>query len=1172
MKSKVCFVLMVISILSSSIIAQIPKLISYQGYLTDDTEERLPVPDGRYSITFYIFNSAHEGANLWTETQNLDIAKGVYNAYLGSITPLNLPFDEPYWLEIEFNSTVLSPRYQLGTSPYAFIAVYAESSAYSTEASFAENAGRATETVYADSANFAYIASYSDSSYFALDADNASFADSAGATGVAYSINWENILGIPDGFADGIDDVAEESSIYYAGEGIEIVFDTIRVADYGINTEKLQSGAVTGTKINDMGALDGYILKWNSSTNEWYSASDSGGVGFDGNDMVKADIFDPIPGFLSDKVDDLTIGVNTVTHKIQLLEGGIDDDFLNLSSITLADFVNDAHFITLDHLGAHLDDHLFDNDSTNELISRFSWTQSTGQLQITEGGIDWEVIIDDWPIDLSVHQLNELEDVEAITSFEAGPILQWNGSQWVTGTYGSGETNKLAYWTEAGTLTSDPGLHWDNMNLRLGIGTSSPICKVQVAGNVEAEGFTIGGVPLGASTDTYWSAGEGGTIFYNSGKVGIGTSIPNATIAVMGGDTTSWENCAIEGVNISSPRYGGASGVCGEYQGTTSGLGWWPWAVNCGVKGNVAGGGHGFGGSYAAGVAGYINPSSYWSSPQAGVIGFSDYYGAMGALCYFVNDTFYGVYGQKDEYAYYPSFAGYFDGDVLITGELIMEGGIEVRDNDWEYFEGSGLTGTIYHNGPVGIGTSDPYSHFEVLVPYGYFRVGENYGDIVNAHFEGGGTGQAFKATCSSGPTYAYLGHESPEGNFAGYFGGTVYVRDHLGIGIANPEGMLNAISGDMDGGMCYSYSMGDFPLIFPIVHNSVYGKHNAAVGILGQYTYYGPAHMLNSMKGVYGYGVGATRNYGVYGSASGGDYAYGIYGEATGATKNWAGYFSDGLVYIKDKLGIGISNPSARLEINGDGDNLKLSRDGMASWQFGPGFNDGPPSLIIDSEGSEYFRITESGNVGIGVIDPDAKLHVNGSVKINYSNDTRSYTSFSGFSRNASMIIRDTLGVATIKLYSSNGRGIVKELEITGGSDLSEQFEVNSSDILEPGMLVSIDPENSGKLILSNIAYDKKVAGILSGAGEIKTGLLMGQSESVADGQYPVALSGRVYCWATTENGPIEPGDLLTSSTQPGFAMKVTDYNNANGAIIGKAMDSLKNGTRLVLVLVSLQ
>jgi hypothetical protein len=58
----------------------------------------------------------------------------------------------------------------------------------------------------------------------------------------------------------------------------------------------------------------------------------------------------------------------------------------------------------------------------------------------------------------------------------------------------------------------------------------------------------------------------------------------------------------------------------------------------------------------------------------------------------------------------------------------------------------------------------------------------------------------------------------------------------------------------------------------------------------------------------------------------------------------------------------------------------------------------------------------------------------------------------------------------------------------------------------------------------------------------------------------------------ADAGTGPIEPGDLLTTSDTPGHAMRVVDHDRANGAILGKAMTSLDEGRGLVLVLVSLQ
>lgn len=182
--------------------------------------------------------------------------------------------------------------------------------------------------------------------------------------------------------------------------------------------------------------------------------------------------------------------------------------------------------------------------------------------------------------------------------------------------------------------------------------------------------------------------------------------------------------------------------------------------------------------------------------------------------------------------------------------------------------------------------------------------------------------------------------------------------------------------------------------------------------------------------------------------------------------------------------------------------------------------------------------------------------------------------------------------GVPTIEIdahygASETGRVRTQVLEITGGSDFSEQFDIgparvaqygkssgSHAEILpEPGLVVCIDPESPGKLIVSTSSYDRTVAGVISGAGGVRPGMIMGQSGSVADGEHPVALSGRVYVWCDASGGAITPGDLLTTSATPGHAMRVEDHDAARGAIIGKAMTSLSKGEQgLVLVLVSLQ
>ena len=81
--------------------------------------------------------------------------------------------------------------------------------------------------------------------------------------------------------------------------------------------------------------------------------------------------------------------------------------------------------------------------------------------------------------------------------------------------------------------------------------------------------------------------------------------------------------------------------------------------------------------------------------------------------------------------------------------------------------------------------------------------------------------------------------------------------------------------------------------------------------------------------------------------------------------------------------------------------------------------------------------------------------------------------------------------------------------VEVRGGADLAERFNV-SGDKVEPGTLMVIDANNPGHLTISRSAYDTKVAGIVSGAGDVKPGLTL-QQEGVLDGDTQVAIAGRV-------------------------------------------------------------
>ncbi|UCC44644.1 MAG: hypothetical protein JSU65_01570, partial [Candidatus Zixiibacteriota bacterium] len=154
------------------------------------------------------------------------------------------------------------------------------------------------------------------------------------------------------------------------------------------------------------------------------------------------------------------------------------------------------------------------------------------------------------------------------------------------------------------------------------------------------------------------------------------------------------------------------------------------------------------------------------------------------------------------------------------------------------------------------------------------------------------------------------------------------------------------------------------------------------------------------------------------------------------------------------------------------------------------------------------------------------------------------------------------------IKGYNASSQVVV---EIGEGLDYSETFPTSQSHVA-PGMVMSIDPLNTGSLAISSEPYDSRVAGIVAGANGLGSGIRLGSSAAIA-GDHAVALAGRVYCNVDAQYGDIQPGDLLTTSPTPGHAMAVKDYEKARGAILGKAMEGLSDGqTGQILVLVTLQ
>jgi len=330
----------------------------------------------------------------------------------------------------------------------------------------------------------------------------------------------------------------------------------------------------------------------------------------------------------------------------------------------------------------------------------------------------------------------------------------------------------------------------------------------------------------------------------------------------------------------------------------------------------------------------------------------------------------------------------------------------------------------------------------------------------------------------------------------------------------------------------------------------------------------------------------------------------------------------SNGLLQVKGGSDVSLASGGQLIVGSTTGSNLGVDANEIMARN-----NGGPATLYINHEnGTIALGAASPSGVGIGTATPKQKLHVNGSYYglghlylYAFEGDGNSGTAYvqardDSTTSSIDLRLRTKAGASLVDNITckSNGRvGIgttapaslldvagtarVNVLTIDGGADLSENFDVlagsrgateprsrdgdsneatrQEGNTIEAGTVVSIDAENPGKLRVATSAYDTTVAGIVSGAGGVSTGMVMAHEGTLADGAHPVALSGRVYCKADASLGAIRPGDLLTTSDTPGHAMKVVDRDRANGAILGKAMTSLAAGEKgLVLVLVSLQ
>ncbi len=322
------------ALLASSALAQVPREISYQGILTAPNGN--PLPPNTYSLTIKIYDQATGGTALFTETQSVEITKGVFDVRIGGSTPGGIPtsltFDRPYYLGLTVGTDPeLAPRTKFTAAPYSFKAITADSAMHVARNSVgAENIKDASVTLAkldATGAAPGQFLGYTGSALSWLSPDNAvvtslngqrgdinlvagsnttivrngnqftinsSSAGISSVNSVDHAIAITNPTGpsvtlslVPGGITNPLlaDDAISTSKLRDGAVTTpKIAVGAVtsdQILDGSIATVDLANGAVTPAKLNSTGAVSGQSLFYNGTSIVWGNPSPGGAAGGD---------------------------------------------------------------------------------------------------------------------------------------------------------------------------------------------------------------------------------------------------------------------------------------------------------------------------------------------------------------------------------------------------------------------------------------------------------------------------------------------------------------------------------------------------------------------------------------------------------------------------------------------------------------------------------------------------------------------------------------------------------------------------------------------------------------------------------------------------------------------------------------------------------------------------
>ncbi|MBN2543791.1 hypothetical protein JXI42_13100 [bacterium] len=741
-------------VLALAVEAQIPKKINYQAKITNPDGIAI---EGATGIKFSLYTAPAGGPTLWSDSLVVDVSHGLFDVTLG---PILLDFDQQYWMELKVESETLGPRQPLNAVPYAIYSTYSLGSDTAVYARFAIEADTALNADWFDLYNIpaGFADGVDDTGHF------------AGFTGDTFVAQWDSIRDIPAGFADGIDDTCNLAG--FTGDTFVAQWDSVRDIPEGfadgnddtndLDVNRIRSNANPWLQ-GDVTLQEGTNVNLGQAGNNITINATGDGEGITSINGMTG------PAFSIDAGTGISVtnGTNTVTiDNDGVLSVNGNTGNVNLATLTRGNGLSGANYNGSTPTTWAV---VYGNSTNTAVQGNAAWSVTAGNgltgdasgvlgnglsSTINLGdGTGYTPNVNNFSINLGAglgfSGDNIVNTGDLSTTNECNTSVTWNNTSntisvtdpcgtvnaVITGyADGTGAANKVTYWTDPTTISYHDDFHFDDVTVRLGIGTDTPENKVH------------------AETDYAEAAVYG----YNSN---------DSTVAMVGAHDFGPFG------QVGAPSYGlyGTDGVfAGFVGGPTRGVEGLSNSV-WGYLGGARTGAYGF--SDSANGYGVLGSGD---SAATGVMGFTTSSTAFGVRAFNGNTSGTGLLASGDDVT--PSY--------FIEGSGIAASGHQYAVVGFGDNDSAGTTGSYTTPGLASIyGEGPKYQYLTGTNAYRYGVYGD-FPDYSNSSYNSAGVIGVFSYTPpiygglahvdSSGRLSGVYGRWGPAGTYAGYFDGPV--------------------------------------------------------------------------------------------------------------------------------------------------------------------------------------------------------------------------------------------------------------------------------------------------------------------------------------------------------------------------------------------------------------